>query len=390
MALAAASLSGEGAIVKLREPAATRPARDRFYRPELDMLRLLAFLMVWMAHALIPFSSLLPGPWLAAAEGAGSCGVPIFFFLSAFLITELARREREATGAKRMRAFYVRRALRIWPLYFGVLAVYAILGIRLHGFRIEPGRLAASTLLAGNWYLALHPKITTPMRSLWSISVEEQWYLVWPPVRRMVSSRQLLLICGLLVLTAQMLLLFLARDGNGSDLQVRAWVNSGVQFQYFALGTAAALLLRGRVPELPRWLRCASLLLGFAAMVAAAGACRIKEAGISHGAGSLMCGYALAGAGTAGVFLACYGLDSRWCPRVLVRLGQLSFGLYVFHETGFFFANVLARRAAGFLPAHSPAAALVLERLGSLPVTILLAVVSYRFWELPFLRLKDR
>lgn len=358
----------------------------RYYRPELDLLRLGAFLMVWLAHALISFHGLLPASVLATLEGAGSCGVPIFFFLSAYLITELLRREREAIGSVHLRSFYLRRILRIWPLYLGALAAYGLLGLRFHGFRIEPGRLLASCLLAGNWYIAFHPLLTTPMRALWSISVEEQWYLLWPLLCRTFSTRRLLVFCGATVVFAHLLLFALARTADPRTLHVTAWVNSGVQFQYFALGAAAALVLRGRIPKLSSATRALLFTAGACVLLLASAIGHIKDPSATHSGASLSLGYTLAGIGTSALFFSLLGLPQQGCPRLLVRLGQLSFGLYVFHETGFFLSGATMRHfgvGGGF-------AALTLEKLLALLLTIGLAYASYHLWELPFLRLKQR
>ncbi|WP_158615273.1 acyltransferase [Acidipila sp. EB88] len=374
---------------RLDEPTPAGSKRQRpqqFYRPELDLLRLLAFLMVWSSHALLAFSTLFPRAVLETLEGAGSCGVPVFFFLSAFLITELFRRERCLRGTLQLRSFYVRRALRIWPLYYGVLAVYAVLGLFFHGFRIEHGRLLASCLMVGNWYLVVHPWISTPMRALWSISVEEQWYLFWPALHRSLERGQsLLLCCGVVVLSGG-LLLFLAEHAPPASLYLTAWVNTGVQFQYFALGAAAALLLNGRVPGCKRVTRAGLGFAGAACMLVAAGRCHLKSAETVPSGAGLVCGYMLAGAGAAALFFAFYGLEQSRCPRMLVRLGQLSFGLYVFHETGFFIANALSRAA------HLPTSRAMVsaEKLLALVLTVLMAWLSYHLWELRFLRLKSR
>ncbi len=378
--------------VKVQAGARPRPddravsASHHFYRPELDLLRLCAFFMVWLSHALLSFRGLAPAAVLSTLEGAGSCGVPIFFLLSAYLITELLRREREATGTIHLRSFYLRRILRIWPLYLGVLAVYGLLGLHFHGFHIEPGRLLASLLLAGNWYIAFHPLITTPMRALWSVSVEEQWYLLWPLLRRAFSTKRLLALCGATVVFSHLILFVLARTADPGTLHVTAWVNSGVQFQYFALGAGCALVLRGRLPQIEPPMRCLLGVSGAGALLLAASVGHIKEASTTHSALSLSAGYGLAGAGAAALFFAALGVPARFCPPYLVRLGQLSFGLYVFHETGFFLANATARLLGlrpGFL-------SLTLEKLSALLLAGLLAWLSYHYWELPFLRLKQR
>ncbi len=369
--------------------AVRKPREPRFYRSELDILRLFAFLMVWSAHALMSFAGLLPTRTLAVAEGVGSCGVPIFFFLSAYLITELLRREQLASGQLHLRFFYARRTLRIWPLYFGVLGVYALLGLRFHGFRIEPGRLLASCLLGGNWYIALHPAITTPMRSLWSISVEEQWYLLWPVLQGRLSNRKLLGICFLIVACAQGTLIALVHWVHGAGpatLHVTAWVNSAVQFQYFAFGAASALLLNGRIPHLRGSTRTFLAISGAAALLLASSAYHIKQISIPASAASLIVGYLLAGVGTACLFFATLGVSAAPWTRFLIRLGQLSFGLYVFHETGFFLVDAVARHI------HTPATAvwLICSKGSALALTVVLAFTSYYAWELPFLRAKQR
>ena len=84
-------------------------------------------------------------------------GLCLFFTLSAYLICDLLLRERETTGTIRIRAFYWRRILRIWPLYFGITIVYALGGRFFPSLHMEPGRVFAYFLLAGNWYIALHP-----------------------------------------------------------------------------------------------------------------------------------------------------------------------------------------------------------------------------------------
>ena len=85
----------------------------RFYRPELDVLRFIAFGMVFLSHAV--------GQYRLA--DVGILGVPVFFMLSAFLITELLLQEKQKTGTVHVSSFYIRRILRIWPLYFAALAL---------------------------------------------------------------------------------------------------------------------------------------------------------------------------------------------------------------------------------------------------------------------------
>src|SRR5215204_5013201 len=105
--------------------------RNDFYHPELDVLRFVAFLAVFMHHALPRDARLYirhglspaATQWLLTAKEAGAFGLDLFFALSAYLITELLLREHAKNGSFSVPAFYVRRALRIWPLYFTFLAL---------------------------------------------------------------------------------------------------------------------------------------------------------------------------------------------------------------------------------------------------------------------------
>ena len=176
----------------------------RYYRPELDALRFVAFLSVFLFHGMeyyIPSAFLdvekFHLPWI------GQWGVPLFFFLSAFLIVELLLRERDSTGSVHLGAFYLRRILRIWPLYFGVYWGFALLNIWVP--RINPGTGITwpwFTFFFANQYIAHHGWIAGPVDPLWSISVEEQFYLLIPIVTALGGRRALSLVsCFVLALS---------------------------------------------------------------------------------------------------------------------------------------------------------------------------------------------
>ncbi|WP_395407295.1 acyltransferase family protein [Pseudoduganella sp. UC29_106] len=154
----------------------------RFYRPELDVLRFIAFMFVFVTHRndLAPIDR-AAHPWLDAISQIGVFGVPVFFFLSAFLITELLERERRMTGGINVRAFYARRILRIWPLYFLVFFGLVFLGIFLPGAGANSlTKWLFFMLFAGNWYITFNGWIEYPVNPMWSLSVEEQFYILIP------------------------------------------------------------------------------------------------------------------------------------------------------------------------------------------------------------------
>src|SRR5208337_926669 len=160
-----------------------QPKSQRFYRPELDTLRFFAFLGVFIFHV-IPHDSesylshhVLPSrvvPFVCAISGAGAFGVDLFFALSAYLITILLIREEELRGTIDTSAFYIRRILRIWPLYFFFIAVAAVVPIWDKAQHLSWHYIAGYLLLAGNWvyvWQGLPHSIANP---LWSVSIEEQ------------------------------------------------------------------------------------------------------------------------------------------------------------------------------------------------------------------------
>jgi peptidoglycan/LPS O-acetylase OafA/YrhL len=274
-------------------------------------------------------------------------------------------------------------------LYLGILVLYALLGLAFHGFRIEPGRLVASCLLAGNWYLVMHPTLTSPMRALWSISVEEQWYVAWPIAFICFSRSRLMLLCVAMVTLSLGVLGWLGVLGS-THLDVTAWDNSFVQVQFFALGAFTALMLQGVTPSVSWGMRGIMGLGGLTCFVLAAGPCAIKSTEEIHKPLSLIAGYLLAGIGASLVFFCMLGAGAESWPKSFVYLGKISFGLYVFHETGFFLANACFRALRVERVVGWSLVTLCCEKTLAFALAVILASLSYRYWELPFLRLKKR
>lgn len=163
--------------------------------PSLDGIRGLAFLLVFADHAAWP-----------AADGA--LGVTVFFFLSGYLITTLLLREEAATGRLDLRAFWIRRAFRILPLFYLVLAgttLLTLIGARTA--ELDARALLAQALHASNYLFVYAGESGTPIGTdtYWSLAVEEHYYVVFPllallAVRRRLTRRTraavLLLLCA--------------------------------------------------------------------------------------------------------------------------------------------------------------------------------------------------
>ncbi len=182
----------------------------------------------------VSFSSYLKLQEIAQSLDFGVC---LFFFLSSFLITRLLLIEREATGRIRTSRFYLRRCLRIWPLYFFFLAVV----ISLSGFfpvlHVSSPRLLAAMLFVGNWAAVLHGWDSMAIQPLWSVSVEEQFYIIWPAFARHGRTAIIAASSVLVMISIATLIYF----GNRPGTEITAtWRNTFVQGLFLAGGALTA------------------------------------------------------------------------------------------------------------------------------------------------------
>ncbi len=179
------------------------PLQSAFHIPSLDGLRAVAIVIVFLSHA--GLSHVVPGLF----------GVTVFFFLSGYLITTLLRMECERHGRASLRQFLLRRALRILPPFYLILAVIALLtfsGVLTGGFH---GRaLTAQAFFAANYWEIGGGVQPSGTEVLWSLAVEEHFYLLFPffylAMRRVLPDRRhqfalLMTLCAL-VLVWRMLL----------------------------------------------------------------------------------------------------------------------------------------------------------------------------------------
>ena len=232
----------------------------RFYRPELDVLRFFAFLGVFLFHAfprVVSFYDANGVPrWLSkviiSVFTSGAYGVDLFFALSAYLITSLLLRERANTGTLDLRGFYLRRILRIWPLYLSFVAFAALFSLLTATQHLPLRYVAGYSLLAGNWIYVIYGLPASFAIPLWTVSIEEQFYLTWPLVfRRATLGRMLGIAVGVLV-TANVVRVALAV--SGASLQAMEY-NTFARLDPIALGILVALA-GSRLPSRPKYCHC--------------------------------------------------------------------------------------------------------------------------------------
>jgi peptidoglycan/LPS O-acetylase OafA/YrhL len=326
---------------------------------------------------------------LSAALGACGFGLSLFFTLSAFLIGELLLRERAAVGTVRVKEFYIRRILRIWPLYYLCLALGVAWAFRMDPHGSDFAFLGWSAVFMGAWYVIIYWFTANPFYVLWSISVEEHFYLFVPWVIKYFDRTKLFAFCAFLVAAANGWLYFL---GQTSLRTSRIWTNSFVQFECFASGILLCLFLRGRLPRFTRWQRFGVLVGGWICWLFASPRLNMmRAADVNPGSWLLISGYALSMLGSALVITAFLGIKPTFIPGWAVYLGRISYGLYAFHELALRCTAHLLARPHGIFGLHIPVIENSLTRASSaLALTTLLAAVSYRYFEAPFLKLRKR
>lgn len=212
------------------------------YQPALDGIRALAVSAVLVFHA--GFS------W---ARG-GFLGVEAFFVLSGYLITSLLLNEWRATGRIRLTAFWARRARRLLPaLFLTMLGIVGYAVVFAAPQELDKLRTESFATLAGvaNWRLVFGEHYFTPLGHMWSLAIEQQWYVVWPFIvfgflRLRRGSPRVLLVTTLVLLAASAILMaWLHKAGTEPS---RAYYSTYTRAQSLLVGSALAILLAQHGP----------------------------------------------------------------------------------------------------------------------------------------------
>ncbi len=348
-------------------PPASPPsnAAPRFYHPELDVLRACAFLLVFIAHTL----GTGRGHWAPFFHG-GIYGVDLFLALSAYLIAELLLRERRSSGKIHVRDFYIRRALRIWPLYFVfLLIVRPLLAPWLTHESFSKGYAASYLFFGGNWACAAWGWPLSIASSLWTVSIEEQFYIVCPLLLRWCGRHVVRLGVGMIVVSTMSQVWLVCIHAPGLAI----YCNTFVRLESIAMGILLAAVLHGNSPRISTGLRWWMIAIGAMAM-------GILGRFGSHGGLPSLFTYPVAALASLLLLLGALRSSTDWhtnrLASIAIYLGRISYGLYVFHLAGLAIATQLHFRR--------------LHAVVGLLITIAISIVSYHALEKPFLRLKRR
>ena len=336
--------------------------------PCLDGLRAVAAFLVVFFHFGVPYVS-------------GGLGVLIFFVLSGFLITWLMLQEDEATHTVNLRAFYMRRVLRIFPAFYcyaALILAYAL----VRGRPVVWPQAGASLLYFNNYYQAIFGDPNTGFSHTWSLAIEEQYYLLWPPVfllirpdRRRVRTFLMLAIGAVWIHRALLVFVFRVHEGyiyEAFDTRV----------DHLLIGCLLAVALNsGAWPRL--WERVcarpvyagltAAVLAVSSAIEAVFGPAYRDSIGclINPLLAAILIAQLIAMHGTAG------GRLVDW--PAFRYLGRISYSIYLYQQ---FLIDAPKK--------YFPSAPFVVQLMISAAVIVAAASLSYWLVERPFLSLKKR
>jgi peptidoglycan/LPS O-acetylase OafA/YrhL len=367
----------------------------------LDGVRGIAILLVLCIH--IQQTGVIPARFhlINTLLHAGWCGVDLFFVLSGFLITLGLLASKGAVNY--FSAFYMRRVLRIFPLYYAVVVAAMICSAFVGAYSPNMTLVGDSTqgsifptqwgwishlLYLQNWWMPWQePESRSILGHFWSLAIEEQFYLVWPLCVWLLPVRRLLVGAIAVCVAALALRIGLALDHVSTQLIFR---NTVTRSDTLLVGAICAMFVRdaaliARVRPVLPFLAA----LGSAYVVAVAVGIKDETAQAFY---AVTFGFtALAVVFGALVIWAYVDRGRRnWSDRLLsIRpltvLGKYSYGVYVYHIPVIYLAKMHFGDSAWFGHDLAPCSLFI---AGALAATVAIAAISYEYFEKRFLRLK--
>jgi peptidoglycan/LPS O-acetylase OafA/YrhL len=362
--------TGEAKVLMAETSPASGFSRIGSHIPGLDGIRALAVLAVLGFHGGVP------------GMAGGNIGVDVFFVLSGFLITSLLVEEWERSRAISLRAFYERRARRLLPallVCMGLIVVYAACFAEPDTLSSLRGDALSTLGYVANWRFILsdqgyfvHFGPPSPLLHMWSLAVEEQFYLVWPTVAlltlRRWGRRGVGVVAAAGAVASAIVTVALADAGASTN---RLYYGTDTRAQEIMIGALLAVLW----PTLHRWHRTGLMTLaglaGAGGLIWAAHSVDGQGGFLYHG------GYTIIALGAAAVILVVVELPRSALGRLLgLRglgyIGRISYGAYLYHYPLFLILDGQRTGLTGL-----PLLALRLAATG------VMAVASYHLVELP-------
>jgi peptidoglycan/LPS O-acetylase OafA/YrhL len=296
--------------------------KTKTYIPGLDGIRAIAFMLVYFAHTGLGF--FVPG----------GLGVTIFFFLSGYLITTLLRIENQRTGTISISQFYFRRTLRIFPPMYVTLAIWAI----LTAAGIFVGHVGWQPTVLASLYLTNYTDLFTPHRMqggltiLWSLSVEEHFYLLFPWLFLLFLRKQWSSISRSLILAGLCTTALLWRCVSFAYFHsVFNYLHTDTRFDSILFGCLLAVCMNPFLDVVPAWISRHLTLLAVSGLLMLLASLLLRGSFFRD-----TFRYSLQGLALAGIFAFVLASPSSLVVRCLEHptlqlLGRLSYSMYLIH-----------------------------------------------------------
>jgi len=357
------------------------------YLPGLNAIRAFAALIVLIFHFDLFFAKHfgITAMTIFPTNYQASTAVTLFFVLSGFLITYLMLLEKAKSNTIRIKFFYIRRITRIWPLYF-LIIFFTILLNYVAGnnlIRDEPGILFLYCSFLGNviepFGITVHNahSIIFPMMVLWSLGVEEQFYLVWPILNKTFNKTVTVLFTFII---AWQILKILFKYTGHIDY---ATFLSYTRIDCMAIGALGAYVFKNRAGNTKRIFRfLTSKAIGVCCIMAFFAIFYFKLHVASLFDQQLVSVvFTVFILNTAGYSRFFRGLENKICNF----LGQISYGIYMYHVLIIIAVTTFVKHVQ--LPNSYVSYFVFLFAI--MLSTILISYLSYRFLERPFLKIKS-
>ena len=351
----------------------------------LDSIRTIAFFSTFLAHAFYTESAAVMSgdafQWAIKFREVFSFGVPIFFVLSGFLITFLMLKEQEECGKFSLKKFYMRRLLRIWPVYyvvlfFGFVCFPLIRTYFLGGEMVETANPTLYVLFLSNFDQIYQEALPfgVGLGPTWSVGIEEQYYLVWPLLLLLFSKKKFLFPILLIVLLSLTINTVELLPGKHT-LYSMMYLGIGALYAYLAYFYKALLMKVVRVPRMVFVLVVASLITLMYLST------KYTFPFVLTLLISILIGYI--------IVYQCYSkeLNLKKIPFI-EPLGKYTYGLYLYHVICNFIIHAVVDDVLKIQ--ESSLKVIFVRPILSLGLSLVLSYYSYHYYEKFFLRLKKK
>jgi peptidoglycan/LPS O-acetylase OafA/YrhL len=366
--------------------------KTNVYFENLDCLRAFAALMVicihissWLKFPDTPFYSKLE-LCLSLNDYGGRCGVYFFFVISGFLITYLMFTEQASVGSLSVKNFYIRRVLRIWPLYFLVLLigffVYpVIINVFAHGHYTERANLIMYSCFLANYENIHHYSPNGILGVQWSVAIEEQFYLIWPLLFILFDKNKFPVVLLLVTISSE---LFYMSHLNQFKEQ---YFNTIGVMRYLSFGALLAWLCYNKPDDVKLFLsKIPSGVMVLIYITALSSPFLINMLFGANGANNFLNSI------IPMFFFGFVIIEQNYSNRSFFKfgrikflnwLGKISYGLYLIHMIAIYMVNFLFSKLL-------PERFIGLQIVMVFAFTITMSAVSYNYFEKYFLKLKDK